>query len=501
MLPRLAATCGLLVVDEAHCISDWGHDFRPDYRRIRTLLGDLPDGIPVLATTATANARVTADVAEQLGARRRWCCAGSLDRESLRLGVVRLPDRRAAAGLAGRPPRRAARLGHRLLPDRRRHPGGRRLPALAAGHDGRGLLRPDRADRAAGARAGPAGRPGQGAGRHQRARHGLRRRPSASWSTSGAPPSPVAYYQQVGRAGRGTDEAHAWCCCPAIEDRDIWAYFASLGLPARGAGAADAGRCSRDASGRCRTAALETHVDLRRTRLETMLKVLDVDGAVRRVRGGWEATGQDVGLRRGALPPGARGAGARAAGDARLPRHRRVPDALPARPARRPGGRAAAAAATTAAGSALSADVSERRAVEEAGARLARPGVVVEPRKMWPTALANLGIDLKGKIADGAERGARGRPADRPRPRPGAARAVRAGDRRRPGARCRWCKAVVEVLGDWRPRVDGDRGGRVRDPADADRRPRRRAVALPQGPGRSAGSRSSTPTSSPGRAP
>ena len=47
VLPRLAATCGLLVVDEAHCISDWGHDFRPDYRRIRTLLGELPDGIPV----------------------------------------------------------------------------------------------------------------------------------------------------------------------------------------------------------------------------------------------------------------------------------------------------------------------------------------------------------------------------------------------------------------------------------------------------------------------
>ncbi|MDX6357925.1 MAG: ATP-dependent helicase RecQ, partial [Nocardioidaceae bacterium] len=67
VLPRLAATCGLLVVDEAHCISDWGHDFRPDYRRIRTLLAELPTGIPVLATTATANARVSADVAEQLG--------------------------------------------------------------------------------------------------------------------------------------------------------------------------------------------------------------------------------------------------------------------------------------------------------------------------------------------------------------------------------------------------------------------------------------------------
>src|SRR5256885_6583930 len=66
VLPRLAATCGLLVVDEAHCISDWGHDFRPDYRRIRTLLSDLPAGIPVLATTATAHPRVSADVAAQL---------------------------------------------------------------------------------------------------------------------------------------------------------------------------------------------------------------------------------------------------------------------------------------------------------------------------------------------------------------------------------------------------------------------------------------------------
>ena len=82
VLPRLAATCGLLVVDEAHCISDWGHDFRPDYRRLRTLLAELPAGIPVLATTATANARVTDDVAEQLGVhadgtrtRRSWSSA------------------------------------------------------------------------------------------------------------------------------------------------------------------------------------------------------------------------------------------------------------------------------------------------------------------------------------------------------------------------------------------------------------------------------------------
>src|SRR5207247_7851440 len=71
------------------------HDYRPDYRRLRTMLTDLPPGVPVLATTATANARVTADVAEQLGTGTgsdALVLRGPLDRESLSLGVLRLPD-------------------------------------------------------------------------------------------------------------------------------------------------------------------------------------------------------------------------------------------------------------------------------------------------------------------------------------------------------------------------------------------------------------------------
>ncbi len=66
LLP-VADSVGLFVVDEAHCISDWGHDFRPDYRRIVRVLNALPSNIPVLATTATANNRVVDDVAAQLG--------------------------------------------------------------------------------------------------------------------------------------------------------------------------------------------------------------------------------------------------------------------------------------------------------------------------------------------------------------------------------------------------------------------------------------------------
>src|SRR5690606_9842910 len=93
VLPSLAAGAGLVVIDEAHCVSDWGHDFRPDYRRIRTLLRELPEGVPVLATTATANERVTRDVAEQLDAGGdALVLRGPLERESLHLSVVDLPD-------------------------------------------------------------------------------------------------------------------------------------------------------------------------------------------------------------------------------------------------------------------------------------------------------------------------------------------------------------------------------------------------------------------------
>src|SRR5690625_2287348 len=86
-LPDLMERLGLLVIDEAHCISDWGHDFRPDYRRIGHILAELPANTPVLATTATANSRVVADVAEQLG-HDTTVVRGELARDSLRLGVL-----------------------------------------------------------------------------------------------------------------------------------------------------------------------------------------------------------------------------------------------------------------------------------------------------------------------------------------------------------------------------------------------------------------------------
>src|SRR5207249_6365076 len=107
----------------------------------------------------------------------------------------------------------------------------------------------------------------------------------------GAPSSPIAYYQQVGRAGRGVRRAEV-ILLPGEEDREIWSYFGSLAFP-------DEQRVTQVlnalayADRPLSTMALEPAVELSRSRLEMVLKVLDVDGAVRRVRGGWEATGED----------------------------------------------------------------------------------------------------------------------------------------------------------------------------------------------------------------
>ena len=171
-LPALLAGCGLLVIDEAHCVSDWGFDFRPDYQRLTHTLLALAPGTPVLATTATANARVTADVATQLGD-DTVTLRGSLARTSL-APRRRAPPRRCAAGGVGRRrPRPAAWLGHRLRPHRCRD-GPRCRPARRPRLRRCRLLVGRRDRRAGGARGSPAAQRDQGARRHVGAGHGLR---------------------------------------------------------------------------------------------------------------------------------------------------------------------------------------------------------------------------------------------------------------------------------------------------------------------------------------
>ncbi|WP_316758433.1 RecQ family ATP-dependent DNA helicase [Streptomyces herbicida] len=401
VLPKLAAATGLLVVDEAHCISDWGHDFRPDYRRLRTMLADLPSGVPVLATTATANARVTADVAEQLGTggtSDALVLRGPLDRESLSLNVLRLPD---AA-------HRMAWLADHLddLPGS----GIVYTLTVAAAEEVTAFLR--QRGHAVASYTGKT----ENADRQQAEDDLLANRVKALIATSalgmgfdkpdlgfvvhlGSPSSPIAYYQQVGRAGRGVEHAEV-LLLPGKEDEAIWEYFASLAFPSE-----DLVRRTLDvlarATGPMSLPALEPLVELRRSRLETMLKVLDVDGAVRRVKGGWIATGQEwtyesdryawVARQRAAEQQAMREYAS--ATGCRMEYLQRQLDDEGAKPCGR---------CDNCAGARFTADTSTA-ALDAARVDLGRAGVEVEPRRMWPTGLPAIGIDLKGRVPAGEQ--------------------------------------------------------------------------------------------------
>ncbi len=275
-----------LVCDEAHCISDWGHDFRPDYRRLRQLLADLPAWTPVLATTATANQRVTDDVAAQLGS-DTLVLRTTLDRASLHLSVVDLPD----------DAHRLAWLDD-VLPDL---PGSGIVYALTveqAQTTANWLKSRGHAVEAYNGAVEPEHR--------LELETGLRdNRLKALVATSalgmgydkgdlafcvhlGLPPSPVAYYQQIGRAGRALDRAEVIALPRPNEDASVWRWFESVSLPSEAV---------------CREAldqlhpiestsinVLEQYVNLGRTRLGTLMNILEVDGAVDRVGGGWIRT-------------------------------------------------------------------------------------------------------------------------------------------------------------------------------------------------------------------
>ena len=407
VLPRLTATAGMLVVDEAHCISDWGHDFRPDYRRLRELIAQLPAGIPVLATTATANDRVVIDVTEQLGLSPTeggssadggpLVLRGSLDRESLRLSVVSLSSA-------------AQRLGW-LAAQLDALPGAGIIYTLtiAAAEEVAEFLR-ERGYPVASytGRTEPAERLAAEADL-------LANRVKALVATSalgmgfdkpdlgfvvhlGAPASPVAYYQQIGRAGRAVDRAEV-VLLPGHEDRDIWAYFASLAFPPEALVRQTLRVLEGAGDEVLSTAAIETRVDLSRTRLEMLLKVLDADGAVRRVRGGWIGTGADWVYDE--------------------QRHRRIAEARRSEqqamldyisstgcrlaflrgqlddPDSSPDARCGRCDNCTGTAWNTAVDPGIRAAADE---RLARPGVEIAPRKQWPSGMDELDVPVAGRI-------------------------------------------------------------------------------------------------------
>ena len=279
-LGLIQGAIGLFVVDEAHCISDWGHDFRPDYRRIGRLVARLPRGVPLLATTATANNRVVADIESQLGP-ELVTVRGPLARESLRLQTVALDDQaerlawlaeylpglpgsgivycltvadceRVSAWLASRGLEIAAYYGgldpdvRRELEERLRTNDVKALVATIA--LGMGFDKPD-----------------LGFVIHfQR------------------PGSPVAYYQQIGRAGRAVDDAYV-VLLHGREDDEINEYFIRGAFPPEDDLRAVLGLIEESEG--LRLSDLERRLNLSRGRIAQCLKALEIDGAIFREGG------------------------------------------------------------------------------------------------------------------------------------------------------------------------------------------------------------------------
>ncbi len=295
MLPLFAASVGLLVIDEAHCISDWGHDFRPDYRRVKDVLDALAPGVAVLGTTATANDRVVGDVLEQLaapGGDPMRSYRGPLARTSLRLEVLELP----------RPAERLAWLVEHLP----------QLPGSGIVYT---LTKRD-ADQVATfltangisalAYSGEQDTEQRIATEERLLGNEIKAVVATSALGMGydkadlrfvvhyqAPGSVVSYYQQVGRAGRGVEHADI-VLLRGGEDRRIQDFFIEQAFPARERVAAVLAELEAAGGEGRTTRELMSVINLGMGRLEAMLKILDVEGAVRRDGTRWHSiTGTD----------------------------------------------------------------------------------------------------------------------------------------------------------------------------------------------------------------
>ena len=294
VLDELAGRLGLLVIDEAHAVSDWGHDFRPDYRRVADILQTLNPRTPVLATTATANERVTLDVAAQLG-EATLVLRGPLARGSLQLTVVDAltPIERFAWVVDHLPRLQGSGIVYTLtVADAERlaaavqfvHGDGCRVAAYTGGLESGERERLEDALRDNSLKALIA-TSALGMGYDK---------PDLGFVVHvGSPPSPVSYYQQVGRAGRAIDHALV-ALLPSDADAGVWDYFATATIPDPAHVERLLAGLSAHAGGQPATVpALEAETGLRRGRVELMLKQLAVDGAVERVEGGWLLTGAD----------------------------------------------------------------------------------------------------------------------------------------------------------------------------------------------------------------
>jgi ATP-dependent DNA helicase RecQ len=274
-LNQIPRGLGMFVVDEAHCISDWGHDFRPDYRRIRGLMSVLPRDVPLLATTATANDRVIADITAQLGTDLR-VIRGPLGRDSLHLQVVQL----------GTPAERLAWLAN-YVPSA---PGSGIIYVLTQ-RDAR-LVSNWLATRGVDAPAYVGPMP---AGEREILEQRLRENEVKALVATVAlgmgfdkpdlgfvvhyqrPSSPITYYQQIGRAGRMLERAEVVLLAGA-EDDAIANYFIESAFPP--VDELDGVLAALDEVEDATVAQMQQLLNLSRGAIEHALKTLEVEGAV-----------------------------------------------------------------------------------------------------------------------------------------------------------------------------------------------------------------------------
>ncbi len=289
MLPLFAGSVGLLVIDEAHCISDWGHDFRPDYRRVRDMLGALPPGVAVLGTTATANDRVVADVRDQLaapGGEPLRSYRGPLARDSLRLEVLELP--RAAQRLAWLVENLPSLPGSGIIYTLTKRDAEQVAEFLSAnGISALAYSGEQDTELRVRTEALLAGNEVKAVVATSALGMGYDKADLTFVVHYQAPGSVIAYYQQVGRAGRGVQHADI-ILLRGGEDRRIQDFFIEQAFPDRERVTAvlrelelagEQGRSTRE---------LMTVVNLGMGRLEAMLKILDVEGAVSRNGSRWQ---------------------------------------------------------------------------------------------------------------------------------------------------------------------------------------------------------------------
>ncbi len=228
VLAGVAGKIALLVIDEAHCISDWGHDFRPHYRLLERIVRQLPPNMRLLATTATANDRVMKDLTAVLGPKLE-ISRGDLNRPSLTLQTVRLPGQ--AERLAWLAEQLEALPGHGIVytltvRDAERVAGWLKSCGLEVeAYTSESLARPELEQSLQDNRVKAlVATVALGMGFDK---------PDLSFVIHyQSPGSVIAYYQQVGRAGRALDAAYG-VLLAGNEDAEIHDYFIRTAFPTR----------------------------------------------------------------------------------------------------------------------------------------------------------------------------------------------------------------------------------------------------------------------------